>query len=72
MDNKKAVIAISLVFLVGAIGLTIAYFSKTATMKNKFEAGIYGTDVDEVFVSPDDWIPGTTTDKILVVTNTGY
>ena len=31
----------------------------------------YGTEVTETFTSPDNWTPGTTTPKTVVVKNTG-
>jgi len=71
MENKKALIALALVAIVGVVGATFAYYTSTATVENEFTTGTYGTTVTEVFTSPDDWTPGTTTEKTVNVTNTG-
>ena len=63
MNNKKALIALALVALVGVVGGTFAYFTSNATFTNEFTTGTYSTSVTEEFVSPDNWTPGTTTTK---------
>ena len=71
MKNSKSLIALLFVAIVGIVGLTVAYFSNTATIENEFKINEYGSEVNEQFVSPDNWTPGTTTPKTLTVTNTG-
>ena len=71
MKSKKGIIALLLVAIIGVVGLTIAYFTNTANIENEFRTNSYGTTVVEEFVSPDNWTPGTTTEKTLVVTNSG-
>ena len=71
MNNKKSIIALLLVAIVGIVGLTIAYFSSTTNVVNEFQSSDYGATIEEEFVSPNDWAPGTTTPKTLTVTNTG-
>lgn len=71
MNNKKGIIALLLVVIVGIVGLTISYFSNEATITNEFQSNDYGTIVEEVFESPDNWTPGTTTNKTITVTNAG-
>ena len=71
MKNKKTIILLLLIAIVGVVGLTLAYFSNTASIENTFNTKQYGTTVDEVFTSPGDWTPGTTTPKTLTVTNSG-
>ena len=71
MNNKKTVVALLLVAIIGVVGLTVAYFTNTATIENEFQTNSYGTTVEEVFTSPDNWTPGTTTPKTLTVTNSG-
>ena len=71
MKNRKSIIALLLVAIIGVVGLTIAYFTNTATITNQFQTNSYGTTVEEVFTSPDNWTPGTTTPKTLTVTNSG-
>ena len=71
MKNKKTIILLLLIAIVGVVGLTLAYFANTASITNEFNTKQYGTTVDEVFTSPSDWTPGTTTPKTLTVTNSG-
>ncbi len=63
-------IAVILV-VVSVLGGTIAYFTTTSTFNNQFASKPYSTKVTEHFVSPDNWTPGTTTDKTVNVENTG-
>jgi predicted ribosomally synthesized peptide with SipW-like signal peptide len=71
MENKKSLIALALVALVGIVGGTYAYFTSSAKLTNEFKTGTYSTSVTEEFVSPDNWTPGTTTTKKVNVTNNG-
>ena len=71
MKNRKSIILLLLVAIIGVVGLTVAYFTNTATIENEFQTNSYGTTVEEVFTSPDNWTPGTTTPKTLTVTNSG-
>ena len=71
MNSKKSIIALLLVAIIGVVGLTMAYFTNTANIENEFRTNSYGTTVVEEFVSPDNWTPGTTTNKTLIVTNSG-
>ena len=71
MKNKKSIIIILLVLCIGLAGLTIAYFSNSTTLDNLFSTKEYATTYTEEFVSPDNWLPGDTTDKTVIATNTG-
>ena len=71
MENKKSLVALALVALVGLVGGTFAYFTSSTTLTNEFETGTYSTSITEEFVSPDNWTPGTTTKKRVNVTNNG-
>lgn len=71
MKNKKSIVILLLVVIVGVIGLTVAYFSNVTDIVNKFETSEYGTDVTEIFTSPTGWKPGDETPKVLTVTNSG-
>ena len=71
MKNKKALIMLGLVLLIGIVGTTLAYFTSQDTFTNLFRAGIYKTEVTETFVSPTNWAPGDTTPKTVNVTNKG-
>ncbi len=70
--NKKSLIFLVLLFVIGiTVGGTIAYFSSRDTFSNEFNTGTYVIQSQERFESPDDWTPGTTTDKEVIVTNKG-
>ena len=69
--KNKSLIALLLVLCIGLVGLTIAYFSNSATIDNKFNTKEYGATYTEEFVSPDNWLPGDTTDKMVTITNSG-
>ena len=71
MENKKSLVALALVALVGVVGATFAYFTSSAKLTNEFKTGTYSTSVTEEFISPDNWTPGTTTTKKVNVTNNG-
>ena len=71
MKKRKSIIALLIVAIVGIVGLTIAYFSNTDTINNVFTTKEYASEYTEEFVSPDNWLPGDTTDKTVIVENTG-
>lgn len=71
MKNKKSLVAILLLVVGGVVGISFAYFSSTTSFVNEFQTLEYGTSVIQNIVSPDNWIPGSTIDKYLKVTNTG-
>ena len=71
MNNKKTIIILILVLTIGIIGLTVAYFSNSTTLNNIFETKPYGDVFTEEFVAPTNWLPGDTTNKSVVATNTG-
>jgi len=70
--NKKPLIFISLIaFVAIVIGGTLAFYSTSDTYNNEFDAASYIIEAQEQFVSPEDWVPGDTTQKTVVVTNKG-
>lgn len=71
MKNKKTLIALLLVVIVGFIGLTIAYFTGTFKFTNQYRTKWFKTTVTEDFESPKNWTPGTTTDKKVYAVNEG-
>ena len=71
MKEKKTILILILVLTIGIIGLTVAYFSNSTSIDNTFTTRGYGTTTYEDFVSPDNWLPGKTTEKTLTVTNSG-
>lgn len=73
--KKATKLAMSITALVGvgAVSLTYAYWSQTASIDNPFNTSSYGSSLVETF-SPDDgedWQPGSEIDKIVMVENTG-
>ena len=71
MKDKKTILILILVLTIGIIGLTVAYFSNSTTLNNIFETKQYGDVFTEEFVAPTNWLPGETTNKSVVATNTG-
>ena len=71
MKDKKPLIAIVTILIIGVIGGTFAYFTDNISVKNEFQTKPYGTQVIEEFTSPDNWLPGSETPKTVVVKNTG-
>jgi len=71
MKYKSLVFLLLLVGSLCVIGATIAYYTSSDTFNNEFNTGTYVIQTQENFVSPDDWIPGTTTDKTVIATNKG-
>ena len=43
MKNKKSIIALLIVAIIGIVGLTLAYFSNSDTIENQFSTKEYGT-----------------------------
>ena len=68
--NKKKLLIVSIISILAVIGGTLAYFT-TTTIKDIFKTAIYQNEITEVFEAPENWTPGTTTDKTVKVTNTG-
>lgn len=71
MKNKKSIKALIIVAIVGIVGFTIAFFANSTNINNEFKTKEYGTTITDEFVSPDSWLPGDTTLKTLLATNTG-
>ena len=71
MRNKKPLIALGALALVGLIGATIAYFSNSVTLENVCTTAIYKTKTTEVFQSPSNWAPGQTVSKTITTSNEG-
>ena len=70
-DNRKKLLIVGVISLFTILGGTLAYFTTSSTITNVFNTGKYETQIVEDFVSPDNWTPGTTTDKTIEVTNNG-
>ena len=69
MNRKFIAIFGALLFLF--VGATIALNSDTMLFPNPFRVGTTKTSVIETFVSPTNWIPCQTVDKVITVRNDG-
>lgn len=69
--KKKNLLIVLLLCMFCFIGGVLAYFTNTATIDNIFKTKPYSTKVEEKFESPENWTPGTTTNKTVTVENTG-
>ena len=71
MKNKKVLLTIILLMIGAIVSYTFSYFSDSTDLLNVFKTNKYKTEVIENFVSPDNWLPGNTVNKIVYVDNTG-
>ena len=71
INYKPIAVILLLIGLSLVIGGTIAYYTSTDTFNNEFNASSYVIEVEETFESPDDWVPGDTTQKEIIATNKG-
>lgn len=69
--NKKKILIVAGISALTILGGTLAYFTTSDTIQNAFKTALYQHQITEKFESPDNWTPGTTTDKTIKVTNTG-
>ena len=69
--NKRKLLLTLGISIFTVIGGTFAYFTTTSSIPNIFKSGLYQETIQEKFVSPSNWTPGTTTEKEVTVTNTG-
>ena len=69
--NKKKLLVVGVFGMLTVLGGTLAYFTTTTNVVNKFKTGLYQNKIVEEFVSPTNWTPGTVTEKTVKVTNTG-
>lgn len=69
--NKKKLLVVGVLGMLTVLGGTLAYFTTTTNIVNKFKTGLYQNKIVEEFVSPTNWTPGTVTEKTVKVTNSG-
>lgn len=69
--NKKKLLIVGALGMLTVLGGTLAYFTTTTNIVNKFKTGLYQNKIVEEFVSPTNWTPGTITEKTVKVTNSG-
>ena len=61
--NKKKLLVVGALGMLTVLGGTLAYFTTTTNIVNKFKTGLYQNKIVEEFVSPTNWTPGTVTEK---------
>lgn len=71
MKNKKIILMILFLVMGAIVSCTFSYFSDSTDLLNVFKTNKYKTEIIENFVSPTNWLPGSTIDKIVYVDNTG-
>ena len=71
MKKKKIILMILFLAFGSIISYTFSYFSDSTDLLNVFKINKYKTEIIENFVSPDNWLPGNTVEKIVYVDNTG-
>lgn len=71
MKNKKPVVALGALAVVGLIAGTFAYFTSSVDFDNVFTTAVYKTVSTEVFQGPSNWTPGEEIDKTLTTKNEG-
>lgn len=69
--QKKRLLLLLGIAVLTVLGSTIAYFTTSTDIANYFKIALYQNEIVEKFVSPDNWTPGTTTNKTITVKNTG-
>lgn len=69
--KKKKLLVVGALGMLTVLGGTLAYFTTTTNIVNKFKTGLYQNKIVEEFVSPTNWTPGTVTEKTVKVTNSG-
>ena len=69
--QKKKLLLLLGIGVLTVLGSTIAYFTTSTDITNYFKVALYQNEIVEQFISPDNWTPGTTTDKTITVKNTG-
>lgn len=70
MKNKKSLVALVALAIVGVVGSTFAFFTISANFENVFETKPFHAELSEEFESPKEWLPGATTDKKVYAENT--
>lgn len=69
--NKIPLIVLSISFLIGIIGGSIAYFKNETTITNQLNLAKFETSTTETFEAPTNWRAGETIPKVITTTNTG-
>lgn len=70
-NNKKRMLVVLGLSIITILGSAVAYFTTSTDITNLFKVALYQNKIVEEFVSPDNWTPGTTTEKTIKVTNNG-
>ena len=68
--NKKTLVIFGL-FLLAAIGMTVAYYNSMKDFKNEFSTSKPGVAIHEIFDPTDYWVPGEEKSKKVWFSNSG-
>ena len=71
MKNKKSLMILLLVSIIGIVSLTIAFFASSTSVENEFLTSEYGSTHTATFVSPENWLPGDISNQDIFASNTG-
>ena len=71
--NKRNNLLITgfLLAIVGVIGGVLAYHTSIGTFKDTSKTKPYVMEIKDIFESPSNWTPGTTTNKTVIAINRG-
>lgn len=70
-NKRKKMLLVLGISVLTVLGSTIAYFTTSTDFVNIFKTALYQNEIVEEFVAPDNWTPGTTTNKQITIKNTG-
>lgn len=70
-NSKKKMIVLAGISTFMVLGGTLAYFTTNDSFTNTFKVAKYQPQIIETFESPEKWMPGTTTQKEIAITNNG-
>lgn len=67
--KKRKVFGLAGLLVLCCIGGVFAYWTQEELIHNEFKVAKYDTKIEEEFKSPDDWLPGTETNKDVWIKN---
>ncbi len=71
MKKKNKIYWLAGLMLLCCIGGAFAYWTQELLVHNEFKTARYDTEIEEKFVSPDNWKPGEETNKDVWISNNG-
>lgn len=69
--RKNKIYWLAGVMMLCCIGGVFAYWTQELLVHNEFKTARYDTEIEEKFVSPDNWKPGEETNKDVWISNNG-